>query len=167
LKEDFLNILERLTQHQVDFVLVGGLAGIVHGCSYVTQDIDICCEFSVSNLLRIQKAISDLHPVHRMTPKKMPLELTEESSRNLKNLYLDTDIGTLDCLGFIDGVGDFTAVCKSAITYQVEDILLRILSLDGLIKAKQAMNRPRDQEMIIQLETIKKQIETKKNDSNP
>ena len=39
---------------------------------------------------------------------------------------------------------------------EAEDIQLRVLSLDALIKAKKAMNRPRDKEAILQLEAIKK-----------
>ena len=159
MSKDFLNLLERLARNQVDFVVVGGMAGIVHGCSYVTQDVDICCDFSVANLLRLQKALVGLHPVHRMTPQRKMLDLTDESCRHLKNLYLDTDIGVLDCLSFIDGVGDFAEVQKAGILIQVDDVQLRVLGLDGLIKAKQALNRPRDQEMIIQLNAIRQQKE--------
>ena len=59
MSNDFLNLLERLVQAGVDFVIVGGFAGVVHGCTCVTQDIDICCDFSPANLLALQKAISD------------------------------------------------------------------------------------------------------------
>jgi hypothetical protein len=44
-------LLECLVHAGVDFVIVGGYAGVVHGCTYVTQDIDICCDFSPANLL--------------------------------------------------------------------------------------------------------------------
>jgi hypothetical protein len=62
------DLLERLARAGVDFVIVGGYAGVVHGCTYLTQDVDICCDFSARNLLALQRAIADLHPVHRMTP---------------------------------------------------------------------------------------------------
>jgi hypothetical protein len=44
---DHLNLLRCLTDAGIDFVIVGGYAGIVHGCTYVTQDIDICCVFGL------------------------------------------------------------------------------------------------------------------------
>jgi len=94
----FYNLIERLVNNGVDFVIVGGFAGVVHGCSYVTQDVDICCDFSPINLLALQKAISDLDPVHRMTPKRLKLKLTEETCSQFKNLYLDTNVGQLDCV---------------------------------------------------------------------
>jgi hypothetical protein len=153
---DFITLLERLSNADVDFVIIGGFAGIVHGCTYVTQDIDICCDFSPTNLLALQKAVSNLHPVHRMTPKRKKLELTEKNCRQLKNLYLDTDIGQLDCVSFIDGLGDYQKVRRASELIEVRNTKLRVLSLNALIKAKKAMNRPRDKEALLQLEAIKK-----------
>jgi hypothetical protein len=154
--DDFISLLERLVKAGVDFVVVGGFAGIVHGCTYVTQDVDICCNFSPANLLALQKAVSKLHPVHRMTPKRKKLELTEENCKQFKNLYLDTDIGQLDCVSFIDGLGDYQKVKQASKPVKVRDTKLRVLSLNALIKAKRAMNRPRDREALLQLEAIKK-----------
>jgi len=152
----FYNLIERLVNNGVDFVIVGGFAGVVHGCSYVTQDVDICCDFSPINLLALQKAISDLDPVHRMTPKRLKLKLTEETCSQFKNLYLDTNVGQLDCLSFVDGLGDYKQVKQESEFIEVEDKKMRVLSLDALIKAKRAMNRPRDRQAISQLEAIKK-----------
>ena len=153
---NFFNLLELLVKAGVDFIIVGGFAGVVYGCTYITQDIDICCDFSVDNLLLLQKALSNVHPVHRMTGNRQQLELTKENCSQYKNLYLDTDIGQLDCLSFIDGLGDYQKVKQASELIRVEDMQLRVLNLDALIKAKKAMNRPRDKEAILQLEAIKK-----------
>lgn len=152
----FLNLLERLVRAGVDLVVVGGFAGVVHGCTYVTQDIDICCDFSPANLLALQKALADLHPVHRMTTGRKRLELTEENCTQFKNLYLDTDLGQLDCLSVIEGLGDYANVKQASDIVQVEDMKLRVLGLDALVKTKQTMNRPRDREVLLQLEAIKR-----------
>jgi hypothetical protein len=155
MKKDFVHLLERLVQAEVDFVLVGGFAGVVYGCTYVTQDIDICCDFAGENLLRLQKALSETHPVHRMTPGRQKLELNENNCSGFKNLYLDTDMGQLDCLSFIDGVGDFEHIKNASVLIKVSDMQIRVLSLDALIASKKALNRPRDQEAVRQLEAIK------------
>jgi len=160
---DFLNLLDRLVKASVDFVIVGGFAGVVHGCTYVTQDVDICCDFSPTNLLSLQKAISDLHPVHRMTPKRKILKLTKKTCRQFKNLYLDTDIGQLDCLSFINGIGDYQQVKQVSKPIEVENMQIHVLSLDALIKTKKVMNRPRDKETILQLEAIKRLKSSKRN----
>jgi len=153
--DDFDTLLERLANNGVDFVIVGDFAGVVYGCIYVNQGIEISCDFSSANLLALQNAISDLDPVHRMTPKRLALKLTEGSCAGLKNLYLDTNIGQLDCLSFIDGLGDFTRAKQQSELIQVENTTMRVLTLDALISTKKAMNRPRDKEAISQLEAIK------------
>lgn len=156
MSSDFINLLERLTNNGVDFVIVGGFAGVVHGCTYVTQDIDICCDFSPVNLLALQEAISDLDPVHRMTPDRKKLNLSDETCEQFKNLYLDTEKGQLDCLSFIDGLGDYSRVEPESELIEVEDMKIRVLSLDALIRSKRALNRPRDKAAIMQLESIKR-----------
>ena len=150
-----LTLLHRLIQAEIDFVIVGGYAAVIHGCNYVTQDIDICCVFNPTNLLSLQTALVDLHPVHRMTPKRQPLQLTPESVDQFQNLYLDTDLGRLDCLSTIDGLGDFIKVKQASETVQVDNMQLHVLTIDALLETKRAMNRPRDQETIRQLEAIK------------
>jgi len=153
---DFVNLLERLIKNGVKFVIVGGFAGVVHGCTYVTQDIDICCDFSPDNLLALQEAISDLEPVHRMTPDRKKLKLSDKTCTQFKNLYLDTEKGQLDCLSFIDGLGDYSRARQESELIEVEDMKIRVLSLDALIRTKRALNRPRDKAAIMQLESIKK-----------
>jgi hypothetical protein len=158
--DPFFNLLQRLQQANVDFVLVGGFAAAVYGCTLVTQDIDICCDFSQENLLRLQKALDGIHPIHRMTPNRIKLELTIDNAVHFKNLYLDTDLGPLDCLSSIEGLGNFKQVVSVSRQIESEGIRLSILTLDALIKAKETINRPRDQQAVIQLKTIKELTKT-------
>jgi predicted nucleotidyltransferase len=157
MKSDFLEILKQLEDAQVSFVVIGGFAATVYGCSLVTQDIDICCDFSPENLLRLQKALAGLHPVHRMTPNRKPLELTPDNIKGLKNLYLDTDLGVLDCLGFVEGIGDFEKAVSLSRKIDADGLKMNILTLDALIAAKEAMRRPRDKQALIQLKAIREQ----------
>lgn len=150
-----LTLLHRLVQADIDFIIVGGYAAIIHGCNYVTQDIDICCVFDPENLLSLQATLLDLHPIHRMTPGRQPLLLTRENTEQFNNLYLDTDLGRLDCLSTILGLGDFTQVKQASEPIEVEGMRLRVLTLEALLKAKRAMDRPKDQETIRQLKAIK------------
>lgn len=156
MNKSFTSLLIRLAKGNVDFVIIGGFAGVVHGCTYVTQDIDVCCDFSVDNLMRLQKAVSEIHPVHRMTSKKIILNLTPQNCKEIKNLYLDTDLGQLDCLGFVEGIGDFQAVLNTSQTIEIDGAELKVLRIDSLIEAKKAMNRPHDKEAIVQLEAVRK-----------
>ena len=78
-------LVRRLIAGNVEFVLVGGFAAVAHGVTLVTRDVDVCCRFSEANLMRIQSALVDLHPVHRWHPY-FPLQLTPEQCASLKNL---------------------------------------------------------------------------------
>ena len=156
MNQDFFNLLNRLHDAKVEFVIVGGFAGVVHGCSLVTQDIDICCDFSPANLFRLQKAVADLNPVHRITSNHLKLLLTDDNCQTYKNLYLDTDAGQLDCLSDIKGIGDYAAVRDASETIEADGKEYHVLTLDALIMAKKAMNRPYDQEAVVQLEAVKK-----------
>jgi len=122
----------------------------------VTEDVDICCDFSGENLLRLQNAVADINPVHRMSPNKLQLKLTGENCVQFKNLYLDTDIGQLDCVSNVDGLGDYTTIKNNSQLVQAGNVKLHVLNIDSLIKSKQTMDRPRDRETVIQLEAIKK-----------
>jgi len=122
----------------------------------VTRDVDICCRFSEANLLRIQNAFADLHPVHRSRPD-LPLQLTSEQCASLKNLYLRTDLGVVDCLGAVLGVGDYDEVLKNSIEVELPCGLCWIISIETLIRAKEAMNRDHDRITVKHLKEIIKQ----------
>lgn len=156
MNQPYIDLLTRLVTANVRFVLIGGYACIVHGGMQTTEDIDICCDFSPENLLRLQQAVADLHPVHRMTPRRLPLDLTAENCQNLKNLYLDTDFGQLDCVSFVKGLGDFNQVEQASQTIETDGIRLNVLNPDALIQSKKAMNRPRDRQAVEELEALKK-----------
>jgi hypothetical protein len=144
MSQDDRALLARLSQHQTDFVIVGGVACVLHGASYVTYDLDVCIKLSVENLYRIQSALQGLHPYHRLSEKKLPLELTDELFGRLKNMYLQTDLGTLDCLGEILGIGDFEKVSALSVTMTFPFGACRVLSLDALIASKEAAGRDKD-----------------------
>ena len=137
-------LLERLIQHHVDFVVIGGVCGVLHGVALVTFDLDICCRFSRDNLRRIEAAVKDLHPQHRLTANKLPLELTDELCDSLKNIYLKTDLGILDCLGEVAGLGNYDQVRARSILYKMSYGEFPILSLEALIAAKEAAGREKD-----------------------
>jgi len=151
-------LITRLLRHGVDFVVIGGVAAVAHGVSLVTGDLDVCCDFSVENLLRLQAAIGDLHPVHRMTPRRLSLKLTPEFCRALKNLYLSTDYGQLDCLSNVLGLGDYGEVKRNSVVFQLPGGRCRFLSLDALIVSKEAAGRPRDHQAILQLKAIRERV---------
>ncbi|MGA3283592.1 MAG: hypothetical protein ABSD57_03935 [Verrucomicrobiota bacterium] len=154
--QNLSELTQRLISSRVEFVLVGGFAAAAHGVTLVTRDMDICCRFSETNLMRIQNAFADLHPVHRSRPD-LPLELTPEQCASLKNLYLKTDWGVVDCHGEILGVGNYEDVLKHSVEVELPYGKCRVLDIEALIRAKEAMNREHDRLTVKYLKEIKKQ----------
>jgi hypothetical protein len=153
--QNLSELVRRLTVSQVEFVLVGGFAAVAHGATLVTRDVDICCRFSEANLMRIEKAFADLHPAHRSRPD-LPLQLTPEQCLRLKNLYLKTDLGAIDCLGEVLGVGNFDEVVKRSVEVELPCGKCRVLDIDALIRAKEAMDRDHDRITVRHLKEIKR-----------
>jgi hypothetical protein len=151
---DNLNdLLARLLASKVEFVVVGGFAAVMHGSTLVTQDVDICCRFNEENLMKIQAAVADLHPVHRSRPD-LPLHLTPEQCASLRNVYLKTDAGALDCLSEVLGVGSYEEVLKNSVVAELVFGDCRVLDLEALIRAKEAMGRDHDRITVKQLKAI-------------
>jgi hypothetical protein len=148
-------LLAKLIEAEVEFVLVGGLAAAIHGSSLTTRDVDVCCRFTAANLMRLQRALEGLHPVHRMRPD-LPVALTPEGCADLRNLYIKTDFGILDCLGFVLGVGDYDAVLAHSTIIELPTGKMRIVDIDTLIRAKEAMGRPHDLITIQHLQAVKR-----------
>jgi hypothetical protein len=148
-------LLVRLLNHQVEFVIIGGFCGIMHGVSLVTRDLEICCRFTPQNLFSIEAAVKDLHPFHRLATDPLPFELTEELCSRLKNLYLQTDLGKLDCLSEVKGVGDYDAAVQHSVVHKLSYGDFRILDIDALITAKEAVGREHDLAAVKQLKAIK------------
>ena len=90
--------------------------------------------------------------------KHLPLELTDYLCSQLKNLYLKTDIGILDCLSEVAGVGDFEAVLANSHLMQFPFGRCYVLKIDALIQAKQAVARPHDLITVRQLNAIKEKL---------
>ncbi|MBK7999189.1 MAG: hypothetical protein IPK15_10875 [Verrucomicrobia bacterium] len=153
--EQLTEIIKRLIAAKVEFSLIGGLASRHYGVSLVTEDVDVCARFTPENLRRIEGAFKDFHPRHRLTANKLPLELTDELCGRLKNLYLTTDLGILDCLSEVAGVGDFEAVLKQSELKQFPFGQCYIFGIDALIKAKATVGRPHDLIAVTQLTAIK------------
>ena len=156
--DDLKALLQRLMDNDIDFVLAGGLACVVHGSPLVTQDIDICIAFDDSQMAKLRNALKDIDPKLRMNPNFKPSFLEHpQRSNELKNIYLETDLGILDMLSELQPIGDFLTVKSRSITIQLYGRECRVVSLEDLIRIKEKMSRPKDKEALLHLRQILKQ----------
>ncbi|MCG3180413.1 MAG: hypothetical protein BIFFINMI_02773 [Phycisphaerae bacterium] len=149
-----LDLLDRLHDQGVEFVIVGGTAAILHGSSLYTEDVDVAAPFTPENMRKLLAALGDVNPVHRMTPQRKSLDESAQSLSGFRNLYLGTDLGELDVLGDIAGLGSFEEVRRNSVAMELDGRAFRVISLEALIKSKSALGRPKDRQAVIQLEAI-------------
>jgi hypothetical protein len=155
--ENFREILSRLHHSGVEFVLIGGLAAVRHGASYVTYDVDVCVPLGPANLKRIGRALSDLNPRFQQR-KDIPFDLDDERLADLKNLYISTDLGRLDCLGEVAGIGHYAAALQQSEPADFPFGRIHVLCLDALIRAKDVIGRPQDLLVVAQLRAIQERL---------
>lgn len=148
----FFKLLSTMLEAEVDFVLVGGLAAAIHGSSMVTQDVDVCVSLKQENLQKLMDCLQPYNPVFR-DPRRIPFTQLQP----FKNIYLITDLGRLDCLGEIKGLGSYDQLMEQTETFPVDDRVCPILTLDALIRAKEAMGRERDLQNVAILREIQAQ----------
>ena len=153
-----LDLLKRLNEHNVKYILVGGMACVVHGSHVVTQDVDICAPLTPENLSGLLAALAGSHPRFRMTSDLRPLPDLPEALAGFRNLYLITDLGQLDVLSEITGIGEYSAVERHTIQVDLEGSPCRVLDLDTLIAVKKAMNSPKDRHVVKELEAIRERL---------
>lgn len=147
-------LLQRFADAGLDFVVVGGYAGVLHGSSLVTNDLDICAVLTSETIAKLRTVLADLHPVHRMTHKKLSFLEYPGASESVQNLYLETDGGIVDVLSNILGVGDFERLRRTAIEVLLFGRRCRVISLEDLILAKEAVGREKDRLAVKELRAI-------------
>ena len=141
---DFRAIFEALGKHDVGFVVIGAVALVLHGSARVTRDLDICYARERTNLDRLAKALRKFAPTLRGAPVDLPFVLDAPTLRAGLNFTLQSSAGDLDLLGEVTGIGDYPAVRRMSVDMHVYDGDVRVLSLDGLERAKRAAGRLKD-----------------------
>jgi predicted nucleotidyltransferase len=147
-------LLQRLADAGVDFVVVGGYAGMIHGSALITKDVDVCAVLSAENVEKIRRAFADINPVHRQTHRLLSFLEHPAPGQPLVNLYLRTDKGVIDILSSILGIGDFDRLRSSAVEMPMFGRTYPVISLEDLITAKEAVGREKDLLAVKELRAI-------------
>lgn len=135
-----------LDRHGVRFVLVGGLAAILHGASHVTTDLDIVPEDDRSNLDRLSGALKELRARIRVAgePKGIPFDHSAESLARARVWNLVTDRGNLDLIFVPSGTRGYDDLIRDAQPMSIRGIDVPVASLADVIRSKEAAGRERD-----------------------
>ena len=151
---DLPALLATLKQFGVEFIVVGGVAASAYGSARLTLDLDVVYRRTPENLRRVVEAFRSLSPYPRGAPPGLPFQWDERSIAQGLNFTLTTGLGAVDLLGEITGGGDYDALFPHTVLMEPFGIECRCLKLSKLIEVKEAAGRPKDFEVIAELETI-------------
>lgn len=153
-------LLATLAGHRVRYVLIGGMAAVLHGSALVTADIDICPDSARDNLERLCDALRDMHARIRThdDPEGVAFECDSALLVQMRMLNMVTDFGSFD-LSFhpaaFDGYDD---LIRSSVTMSIAGAAVPVAALDDVIRSKEAANRLKDQAALPQLYALRDEI---------
>lgn len=151
---DFKSVLRVLAEGEVEFIVVGGLAAVFHGSARLTFDVDVVYRRSAENLRRLVLALTPHRPYLRGAPPGLPFRWEVETLARGLNFTLTTDVGDVDLLGEIVGGGSYDDLLPHSEVIPVFGVPCRCLRLERLIQVKRAAGRPKDLEVIAELEAL-------------
>jgi hypothetical protein len=142
---DPIHILRRLNEGDVRYVVIGGLAAKAHGSPTLTVDLDICYAREPEDLARLAAVLSELDITLRGAPPGLPFIADSQTLRRSDHFTLSTGYGDLDLLGVPAGMGGYDELAANALEAELdEDLVVKVASLDDLIRMKRAAGRPKD-----------------------
>lgn len=146
---DPVAILRCLVKHQVDFVMVGGVAGRLRGAPLVTQDIDVTPESSTRNLERVIEALRELDARLRTAtdPEGIAFPFDAKLLESARSWTLVTRHGDLDLVLEPSGTEGYSDLIRSAdqLLVAVEpDLRVNVAALADVIRSKEAAGREKD-----------------------
>jgi len=139
-------LIRVLHEHEVRFVLIGGLAATLHGSAHPTFDVDITPEPTPANLARLSAALRALDARVRVDgiPDGLPFDHDGSSLAHMTMLNLVTRAGDLDVALHPAGIATFADWDAHAINLVVLGVPVRVARLDDIIRSKEAAGRHKD-----------------------
>lgn len=141
-------LLGFLIAHGVDFVLIGGQAGISHGSSYSSYDLDVLYARDRDNVIRLVAALKEIGVRLRGAPSDLPFVLDAKTIENGANFTFVTPYGDLDVLADVPGMPSYVELKADAVDRELFGHVVRVASIDHLIAMKRAANRTKDKLMV-------------------
>jgi hypothetical protein len=139
----FLELIRTVVAHQVDAIVVGGIAAILHGAPVMTADLDLLFDPAPENLARIDGMLRALE-AHYADSAGRHIVPTSDKLADLKIHLLRTRFGRLDLLRTIGQGEDFASLKQRSQEFEIDGLRIRVLDLEAIIATKQAAGRPKD-----------------------
>lgn len=136
-------LLRALADHQVDYLLIGGLAVQTHGHVRSTNDADIIPAPTPFNLERLAAALRQVQ-AKPLNPGQTESEITAEMLPQATLWQFATPNGEIDVANDVPGSAPYAEMMRRALRVRIDDMEIAVVSLDDLIRMKLARGRPLD-----------------------
>lgn len=137
-------LLGELSNAGVEFIVVGGMAALLHGAPITTQDLDIVHRRTPENVERLHGVLLQLDAFMRYDLANRRLRPTKEMLLGRGQINLSTTLGPLDPLCEIDDGKGYDDLFASTDVVTDRGLTLRVLALPTLIEVKRKVGRPKD-----------------------
>jgi predicted nucleotidyltransferase len=149
-------LLTTLCRHDVQFLVIGGIAGILLGADRITHDLDILVEDSDANAERLADALAALEARWRTGDEALPLTVTPRLLRSAQRHFWETKFGRLDTHRLVAGTASYEQLVEQAWQATVGEATVWVVSLPDLIAMKEAAGRPKDQLALLELHELER-----------
>ena len=142
---DYHQILRILTEHEVAFIVVGGVSAAVQGAPYTTFDLDVVHAHDSENVKRLLPALEKLEACYRTNPERRA-KPDDSHLTSLGHHRLTTRFGYLDILGMIGRGQEYADLLPHTLELDIGDgVRVRVLNLETLIRMKEESTAEKDQ----------------------
>lgn len=160
-----LELLRLFTEAGVEFIVVGGVAGVLLGSPLNTDDLDLVYAKNEENYERILPILEDLDAIFRGTLDKVFRPTRRDLELNRVNLF-KTRLGKLDLLPTIGDGWTYSDLLPRSKLIEIDDFSVRILRVDALIEAKAIADRPQDRAAIVFLRELMDRSDSRASDAD-
>ncbi len=150
-----VTMLGQLASHRVRFVVIGGVAAQLHGSARLTKDLDVLYDTAPDNLELLARLLTRWRSYLRGVEPGLPFTPDAQTIKSIEVLTLQTEHGKLDVFQRVAGIGAYSDGLALMEPIPIADFAVNVLSLDALIKSKQAAGRPRDLTEVLELKTMR------------
>ncbi len=154
-------MLRVLAEHDVRYVLIGGLAGVLYGSSALTNDADICPERSHENLVRLAAALRQMDARVRAhtEPDGLAFACDAELLARMAMVNCTTRYGDFDISFVPAGTNGYDDLVEHAVHFDIDGVAVKVASLADIIRSKETANRPKDHRTLPILYALQDEIE--------
>jgi len=150
---EFERLIQAFNREGVRYVVIGGMAMVLHGSDHATVDVDFAVAADAENTDPLVRALTPLHPrpKNRLLVPEFPWDARSIFGAQVN---LETDAGDIDLLRIYPGVDSFEGLLARSVRRVIFDIPVQVASIPDLVAMKTEAGRPKDKIHLLELESL-------------